>query len=498
MRVRTRVSVSVIVVSALGLAALAPTTAQKALGSGSEYVKTLLGFGIGDFAGRELLGRPTDHSMTARVVPARPLDVYVEWGSGTTGSYGQATPPVSADANAAVDLVMNGLARDQDYSYRLRWRRPGAAAFDAGPNRIFHTQRNAGTTFVFDIQADPHLDDNSSALVYTQALANEAMDRPDFIVDLGDTPMSDKCSIGSGTWCGSPATSASAVWARAALQRGFFDQVGHSAPVFLVLGNHDGETGWLGTPSAGNLFGWSLAARKAFFANPEPDGFYSGSTDDLPGFGRRQNYYAFEWGNALFVMLDPFGYTTRKPGQGADGWGWTLGLTQYRWLAQTLASSRARFKFVFSHHIVGGNGSEARGGAAFAPYFEWGGRNLDGTPGFDRQRPGWGVPIHQLLVDNKVNAWFHGHDHLYAMESLDGIVYQEVPQPSLSRYDTPNPAGDYGYPGTLGTDMFASSGHLRVTVSASEAKVEYVRAVAPADETATRRNAAILHSYVMR
>ncbi|MFN7916380.1 MAG: metallophosphoesterase [Vicinamibacterales bacterium] len=485
-------------IAAAGLLCLVPAGAQKAIGSGGEYVKSLLGFGAGDFAGRELLGRPTDRSVTARVVPARPLELYAEWGAGTAGTYGRTTPPVAADASAAIDLVMDGLARDQDYSYRLRWRRPGAASFEAGPNRTFHTQRMPASTFTFDIQADPHLDDNSSASVYTQALANERNDRPDFLVDLGDTPMSDKCSITNASWCGSPAQSASAVWSREALQRGFFDQVGHSVPVFLVLGNHDGETGWLGTPSPNNLFGWSLLARKTFFANPEPDGFYTGSTDEVPGYGRRQNYYAFEWGNALFVMLDPFGYTARKPGQGGDGWSWTLGQTQYRWLAQTLAQSRARFKFVFSHHIVGGNGSEARGGAAFGRYFEWGGRNLDGSWAFDAQRPGWGVPIHQLLVDNHVNAWFHGHDHLYAMETLDGVVYQEVPQPSLSRYDTPNPAGDYGYQGTLGTDMFASSGHLRVTVSPTDAKVEYVRAVAPADETATRRNAAVLHSYVMR
>jgi hypothetical protein len=480
------------------LAVLAPVAAQSNGGGTGEYVKALLGFGAPDFSGRELLGRPTDHSVTVRVVPARTLDVYVEWGTGSSLTNVQATPTVAAAANAPVDIVLDGLARDQEYSYRLRWRRPGSSTFQAGPDRTFHTQRAPGSAFVFDVQADPHLDDNSSATVYAQALANERADRPDFLVDLGDTPMSDKCGIGPAGWCVSPPTTAAAVWAREALQRGFFDQVGHSTPVFLVLGNHDGETGWLGDPTPNNLFGWSLLARKTFFANPQPDGFYTGSPDQAPGFGLRENYYAFEWGSALFVMIDPFGYTARKPSQGVDSWGWTLGLAQYRWLARTLASSRARFKFVFSHHIVGGNGSEARGGAAFGRLYEWGGRNADGSWGFDSQRPGWGVPIHQLLVDNRVNAWFHGHDHLYAMETLDGVVYQEVPQPSLSRYDTPNPAGDYGYQGTLGTDMFASSGHLRVTVSSSEAKVEYVRAVAPGDETGTRRNAAVLHSYVMR
>ena len=73
-----------------------------------------------------------------------------------------------------------------------------------------------------------------------------------------------------------------------------------------------------------------------------------------------------------------------------------------------------------------------RGGAEAAAYFEWGGENADGSWGFDTQRPGWGgVPIHQLMVENGVSAYFHGHDHQYVYETRDGIVYQESP---LTRY----------------------------------------------------------------
>jgi hypothetical protein len=49
-----------------------------------------------------------------------------------------------------------------------------------------------------------------------------------------------------------------------------------------------------------------------------------------------------------------------------------------------------------------------------------------------------------------------------------------------------------------GENIFPSSGHLRVTVSATDVRVEYVRSVAPADETATRRNGAIVTGYVIR
>lgn len=69
--------------------------------------------------------------------------------------------------------------------------------------------------------------------------------------------------------------------------------------------------------------------------------------------------------------------------------------------------------------------------------YEWGGKNLDGvTDGFASQWPVWAMPIHQFLIANKVNAVFHGHDHFYAYQQLDGIVYQECPQPGAPNFNT--------------------------------------------------------------
>ena len=434
--------------------------------------------------------------MAANVRVTSDGDLYLEYGT-TSGSYTGQSTTSAATAGTSTVLTVSGLAPDSAYYYRVRYRLKAESSFRADTEHVFHTKRLSGTAFTFVIQADPHLDGNSSTTVYSRTLANELSDKPDFLMDLGDASMVEKCAIEGSTLCVPPApTTATTVTARYALLRSYFDQLCHSVPLLMVLGNHDGETGWADVPSANQLDTWSVNTRKAFFSNPEPDRFYSGSSVSAPGIGLRQNYYAFEWGDALFVVLDPYTYTPRKPG--TDGWGWTLGAAQYQWFATTLASSRARYKFVFSHHMLGGNGSEVRGGAAFARYFEWGGRNLDGTWAFNTQRPGWAAPIHQLMLDNHVTAWFHGHDHLYAREEVDGIVYQEVPQPSLVRYDTPDPGGNYGYVGTNGVNIFPSSGHLRVTVSATEVKVEYVRSVASADETATRKNGTIVTSYTIR
>ena len=111
------------------------------------------------------------------------------------------------------------------------------------------------------------------------------------------------------------------------------------------------------------------------------------------------------------------------------------------------------------------------------------------------RRAGWSKPIHALLAENRVTAVFHGHDHLYARQSLDGIVYQAVPQPSAANTTSgPNLAREYHY--ASGT-LLSSSGHLRVTVSPAEVRVEYVRAWLPKDETAQRRNAQVDDSWTV-
>jgi hypothetical protein len=141
---------------------------------------------------------------------------------------------------------------------------------------------------------------------------------------------------------------------------------------------------------------------------------------------------------------------------------------------------------------VGGIGKDARGGAEAAPLYEWGGHSPDGARDFDRRRPGWPLPIHELLVKNRVNAVFHGHDHLFVKQDLDGVVYQAVPQPGHARYDNTRSAADYGYKSGV---ILGSSGHLRVKVGAGRATVDYVRAYLPTDEGGGRANGAVAHSY---
>jgi hypothetical protein len=79
------------------------------------------------------------------------------------------------------------------------------------------------------------------------------------------------------------------------------------------------------------------------------------------------------------------------------------------------------------------------------------------------------------MVQNGVSAYFHGHDHQYVYEKCDGIVYQEVPSPSMagSGFSGIYSEGDHGVYQTI--KMLPSTGHLRITVDPDLATVDYVR-----------------------
>lgn len=400
------------------------------------------------------LCRPGAESVTVSVLAWEDMDGFITYGDGLK------SPVVKLKAGQPQPIVLGGLRPDTAYTYRLTYRRAGGEAVQ-DEMRGFHTQRKAGSQFSFVVQADSHLDNHTDVRVYQQTLANMLADKPDFMIDLGDTTMVDKF----GRFFRRSESQYKA-------QRYHMGRIAHSVPVFMVLGNHDGERG-----SDPEMSEWSLGMRHSYFPNP---------TDG----NDRHSCFAFEWGNALFIGLDPFWPTTKR---GASGWDMTLGETQYRWLVKTLTDSKATMRFVFIHHLVGGLGRDARGGARPAAHMEWGGKNADKSDGFKEHRPGWEMPIHELLLKKGVNIVFHGHDHLFAREEMDGIIYQAVPQPGHPSGGTRS-AEEYGYGGVI----LGSSGHLRVNVSGSEAKVEYVRSVVPGVTHPDLHNAAVEHSYTAR
>ena len=412
---------------------------------------------IPEYPGNVILGRPADHSVTASIMMNSACKVIVEYGTGTDTK--KRSDILKLNAGEPKEVLLDGLKADTAYSYRILDADSGKPVLPVTGDYSFHTARLAGSSFVFTVQADSHLDGSCAREIYESSIANALSEKPDFHIDLGDTFMTGKI----------PERQNALKQYKA--QRYYLGLIGHSAPLFLVIGNHDGEETFKKEASEKDgLAVWSCEMRKKYFPNPVPDKFYSGDTEKQKYAGDLQNYYSWTWGDALFVVIDPYWYSCQTNG-GTAPWNMTIGKIQYDWLSETLRNSHAKFKFIFIHQLVGGLDKGGRGGTEAAGLYEWGGHEKDGKDTFAANRPGWQKPIHDLLVETGVTMVFHGHDHFFAKQEKDGIIYLLVPQ-AANRNFKKHQAEEYGYEKG---EFLPNSGHMKVTVTPKGVSSEYIR-----------------------
>lgn len=445
---------------------------------------------LGSFTGNIVLGSPTGTSIKANVFsPDQNGIVSIAYGA-TPGVYDKQTAPFALVATKPLEIAIDGLNPNTRYFYRLMYQ--AASGTGSGPTAeyTFHTARPAGETFVFSVQGDSHPERLKSQFdpeLYTRTLQTAAADNPDFYITSGDDFSVDTLN---------PATITQAqVVERYTIQRPYLGVIGKSAPVFLVNGNHEQAARYLldGTPN--NVAVWAQNARNTHYSEPAPDTFYSGNTEEVPFIGKLRNYYAWTWGDALFVTIDPYWGSllcVDNPFYGGNKrtnlWDVTHGDPQYAWLKKTLEESKAKYKFVFAHHVMG----TGRGGIELAKQYEWGGMNPDGvTSGFAANRPNWMSPIHKLMVDNHVTIFFQGHDHIWVKQQLDGVIYQTLSEPGDPNYSLFN-ADAY-----LTGDKLPNTGYTRVTVAPTGVKVDYVRTYLPKDEGVGKVSGDTVYSYTV-
>ena len=312
------------------------------------------------FTAEELLGKPTDSSININIVPNSTIEYHYQFGT-SPGSYTGQTANHTATGGQPHNVVISGLQANTRYYYRMRYHAPGEGAEDwvVRPEYSFWTQRAPGSTFTFTMVANSHMSGGGGTVsLYQQTLTNVIGDHPDFHFDLGNSFWTDG------------ATTASTANQRYLAQRSYMSALNPSTPTFITPGNHENEEGW-NFDDASSIALLSLNARKLYYPQPIPDAFYSGDPDTslagITGDHLREDYFAWEWGDALFVVIDPYQYTLIKPFSGTAGgeindksvigdrWDWSLGLQQYNWLKQTLENSTAKFKFIFAHHLLGGS-----------------------------------------------------------------------------------------------------------------------------------------------
>lgn len=142
-----------------------------------------------------------------------------------------------------------------------------------------------------------------------------------------------------------------------------------TVPYFLTVGNHDAHVEVAGSEDT-----------------------YRDQVN-LPG---NELYYSFVAGNSLFVVLDSYikGEDKRITGE------------QFKWLAQVLATSRQKHKFVFVHHpLYPEKGKGKHHGNSLDRYKD------------ERDR------LQALFVKHGVALVFLGHEHYYRRKTVDGIPH---------------------------------------------------------------------------
>jgi hypothetical protein len=379
----------------------------------------------------KVVGTTTSSSFSIAVTATSAVKAYVEYGY-SKGVIAGKTSTYSISKGSSQNISISNLKANSLVYYKVKYAVGASKVYSSLTQMSIKTiPAQVFSSNTFAIQADPHMDENSSAAVYEGTLNQIVAATPAFLMDLGDIFMVDKLAD----------KSEANIRSRFELMKGFYQKLGN-LPLKICLGNHDGELGY----SKFNTKNY----RKEYF--PEQTGELA--------------YYSFTGPDQLHVVLDPFTYTIKNPT--ANGWEWTLGKTQYDWLVETLKNSKEKHKFIYIHHLLVGD-PQSRGGVEIAMKNEWGGKNNDGTYGFGTNRPGWGKPIHQLLLDYKVGFVFKGHDHLYVKQELDGVIYQTVPQPSHpgEKIDVTQ----YGYISGKGV---GGSGFLKVSTSGNTAQVDFI------------------------
>jgi hypothetical protein len=425
------------------------------------------GGGVGGF---ELLGAPLVFAPTPRGFG---LSVVLRSGDPTAlalrvrdeelSAWSVLGPPLSPAGDIA-QWTVDGLVPGRRYVYEVSVQGAagdgGAPAPLAPPQPLLLYTGSAatapvpGTPFSFALITDSHIDprdpvppgdtviddfygEMEATLLAVTAEVGAA--RPDFVINLGD--MLDYHLFGFNV------PPPDAAWARLGYlnyRRLLGDTVGHAAH-FPVIGNWDGESG-CNTPDE---IARSMSQRLLYAPGPGPDTYPEGGSAN-------GDYYAFTWGDALFVVLNVMTYTPTchllGSGSGvADDW--TLGATQLAWLDQTLAQATSKWRFLFIHHTVGG----AAGNPDDTAY---------GRGGGQAAHVGEQATIHAMMLQYGVQIFFYAHDHVFTDMVVDGIHYL---LPGSAGAPWKFDSSETGY-----AHYWPDSGYARVSVAPDHAEVDLV------------------------
>jgi predicted phosphodiesterase len=354
------------------------------------------------------------------------------------------SPELTAAPGAFVEWTLDGLEAGTSYEYEVLSAVPGGDPAPLSAGR-FTTQRLGEVGFDAALITDAHtgtfVDGRGPVEVLDEVVRNVRRDRPDFVIALGD-------NVAWSTSRNAPQEDDVAAQRAYTMYRRHLAPLSMSCPHFGLIGNWEGESGKLPSESIALVEG----VRRRFTPNPNGATYPQGGSE-------REDYYAFEWGPALFVILNVQSYTapsgdqpTLRDDVSVVG-DWTLGPEQFAWMEATLAASDHPFKFICIHHAVGGAAANER-------------ETLYGRGGPQAAGVGEQRLLHEAMRDFGVQVFFYGHDHVFVDELVDGVHYT-LPGSCGAPWKFDREVTGYGR-------YWGDSGHARLSVRPSRAKVTFV------------------------
>jgi hypothetical protein len=359
-----------------------------------------------------------------------------------------------------LEIKLNDLAPSTKYYYRALLRFEGESYSSLRDAHSFQTKRSPGEFFSFAISADPHRTiENSNKRhwpewdVLIQSLNNEQVD---FLIDVGDT-----WALCDGS--GKPKTNSLIGLYSIVMRptrngysgyRGISDTCADHA-YYLARGNHEGLSNYDKAQTGKTL----KTLLNLFVPNPDGTTYPQGGSMDSD---YDQGYFAFEWGDALFVVMDVIKYKNKRKIEPSPS-RFHIGEAQLMWLTSVLQNSTQRWKFIFTHHLFGGGTEYGRGGVAFA---------------FDYEQSQI-----QALAEQYGAHIFYGHDHVFAKGWANSVLYyccglawglqfNYILEPGMD-YSVIYPDGYISTSCKSKPPACENNGYVIVEVSSTEVRIKY-------------------------
>jgi hypothetical protein len=351
------------------------------------------------------LSCPTETSIRlGALTDEHPAEAVVELRKEGETDWGHSQSPLKAPGYSVLDWTLRDLSPATRYEYRILVKQGDDTSFRPTATGSFRTQRKGPASYTAVLMTDPHTGSfppgSWPVLTLDKVVQNAARAKPEFVLDLGDNV----------AWAGSreyPQRDASGATNAYARYRRQIGPLSTHAPFFSIIGNWGGESGKFPERSIQTV----AAVRRALLPNPNHLTYPQGGND-------AEDYYAFTWGDVLYVMLNIQTYSKpsqpdRLPSLMADVnhiEEWTLGEKQMAWFESTLQKATERFRFVGIHHPAGGNAGDSL-------------NTVYGRGGARAWNTGEQLRIHNLMKKHKVQILFYGHDHVFVDDVVDGIHY---------------------------------------------------------------------------